>query len=64
MQRWTDKQTSSTNTHLRLKGTKFRNQLPYQLADIKLFAVLQISVEFQLISERVVAKMLMNLQIP
>ena len=52
------------DTDLRLKGTRFGTQLRYRLADIELFAVLQISVEFQFISERVVVKMVMNLRIP
>jgi len=54
---------SYIDTDLRLKGTRFGNQLRYRLADIELFAVLQISVEFKFISERVVVKMMMNLRI-
>ena len=55
---------SYNDNDLRLKGPRFRTQLRYRLADIKLVAFLQISVEFQFISERVVVKMVMNLWIP
>jgi hypothetical protein len=55
---------SYNDNDLRFKGTRFRTQLRYRLADIKLFAFLQISVEFQFIPERVIVKIVTNLWIP